>query len=103
MRYLLRFSFPVDAGNDALSDPEFGAKLMGYLSDVKAEASYFGAVDGQRGGYIVLNLDDASQIPAVSEPLFLWLAADIELIPVMLPEDLAKAGPSIAAAVEHWG
>ena len=47
--------------------------------------------------------DDASQIGATAEPLLLWLKADVEWMPVMLPEDLAKAGPAIEAAVEKWG
>ena len=102
MRYLLRFHFPVDAGNKALSDPQFGEKLQGLLSEIKAEAAYFTAVDGQRGGYIVVSFDDASKIPAIAEPFFLWLKADVEFIPVMLPEDLAKAGPAIDAAVKKW-
>ena len=71
--------------------------------DVGAEAAYFTAVEGQRSGYIVVNLDDASQIPAVAEPFFLWLKADVDVVPVMLPEDLAKAGPAIGAAVQQYG
>lgn len=59
--------------------------------------------DQQRGGYIVVNFDDASKIPALAEPLFLWLNADLEFIPVMVPEDLQKAGPSIESAIQKWG
>jgi len=103
MRYLVRFHFPVEAGNAALRDPKFGEKVQQMLADMKAEAAYFTAVDGQRGGYIVVNFDDASKIPAIAEPLFLWLKADVEFIPVMAPEDLAKAGPAIEAAVKKWG
>ena len=103
MKYLLRFSFSNEAGNEALRDPQFGEKMKQYLGDVKAEAAYFSAIDGQRGGYIVLNIDEASQIPAIAEPLFFWLEADMEFIPVMTPADLQKAGPSIAAAVQKWG
>ena len=69
MRFILRFSFG-DGANGAVSDPEFGAKVGPYLEDIKAKAAYFTVVDGKRGGYIVVNSDDASQIPAVGEPLF---------------------------------
>jgi hypothetical protein len=55
-----------------------------------------------RRGYVVVNFEDASKIPAIAEPVFLWLKADVEFMPVMLPEDLAKAGPSIEAAVKKW-
>ena len=103
MRYLVKFSFPVDVGNAQVDDPEFGNKMQEMLKDVQAEAAYFTAVEGQRGGYIVTNLEGAHEIPKVAEPLFQWLKADIEFIPVMLPEDLAKAGPDIGAAAKKWG
>lgn len=103
MRYLLKFRFPVEAGNQVIRDPEFGAKMRHLLEHVKAEAAYFTAMDGQRGGYIVLNLSDASHIPAIAEPFFLWLKADVEFIPVMTPQDLEAAGPSIGQAIAQWG
>ena len=103
MRYLVRFHFPVDSGNAVLRDPQFGAKLQQLLADIHAEAAYFTTVAGQRGGYIVVNFDDASKIPTIAEPLFLWLKADVEFIPVMLAEDLAKAGPAIDTAMKQWG
>ena len=103
MRYIMKVRMSIEAGNAALRDPEFGAKVQQLLMEIKAEAAYFTTVDGQRGGYVVVNMDDASQIPAIAEPFFLWLNADIEFIPVMLPEDLGRAGPSIGAAVQKWG
>lgn len=103
MRHIMKMRFPVEAGNAALRDPEFGKKMQEYLADVKAEAAYFTSMDGQRGGYVVLDLADTSQIPAIAEPLFVWLQADVEFLPVMTPDDLAKAGPSIAAAFKKWG
>jgi hypothetical protein len=69
----------------------------------KAEAAYFTTVCGNRGGYIIVNMDDASQIPAIAEPVFMWLKAEIEFYPVMTPEDLGKAGPAIEAANKKWG
>ena len=102
MRYLMRVRIPIEAGNKALADPKFGERMNSALAEVGAEAAYFTAVDGQRGGYIVVNLKDASEIPAKAEPFFLWLNADVDFIPVMIPEDLAKAGPAIGAAVQKW-
>ena len=102
MRYLMRFSMPTDYANDTLADPKFGEKMQDLLKEIKAEAAYFTTIDGQRGGYAVVNLNDASEIPAVAEPFFLWLKSDIEFLPVMKPEDLMKAGPAIDAAVKKW-
>ena len=103
MRYIIKFSFPNDVGNAAVKDPQFGHKVQEYLTEIKAEAAYFCPVDGQRGGYFVVSFDDASKIAGTLEPLFMWLQADVELIPVMTMEDLQKAGPSIGAAINKWG
>jgi hypothetical protein len=51
----------------------------------------------------VFDMKDSSQIPAVAEPWFLAFNAKISLRPVMNPEDLAKAGPSIGEAAEQYG
>ena len=103
MRYLLKVTIPVERGNEALRDPEFGAKVQGLLSDIKAEAAYFTTVNGHRGGYVVVQCDNASKMPSIAEPFFAWLNADVEFFPVMTPEDLGKATPDIAAALQKWG
>ena len=103
MRYLIKMDFPTEPGNMSIRDPKFGEKMQALLKELKAEAAYFCPVNGHRGGYIVVNMDNASQIAAMAEPLFLWLKANVEYTPVMLPEDLAKAGPAIGAAIQKWG
>ena len=103
MRFLLKVRFPIEAGNKALRDPQFGSRMRELLADIKSEAAYFTTVDGQRGGYIVLNMDDVSQMPAIAEPFFFWFNADVEFLPVMRPEDLGKAGAAIEAAVKKFG
>jgi hypothetical protein len=60
---------------------------------LKPEAVYFTDSNGQRAGYIFLEMQDASQIPAIAEPWFVAFNASIEIHPVMTPDDLAKAGP----------
>jgi hypothetical protein len=102
VRFIMKIRMPIEQGNRSLSDPEFGEKMQSYLKDVKAEAAYFTTVEGQRGGYIILNMDNPSQLPAIAEPLFLWLNADLEAWPAMTPEDLGKANSSIRTAVKKW-
>jgi hypothetical protein len=48
-------------------------------------------------------MEDASQIPAVAEPFFLAFGANIEIDPVMSPEDLTNATPAIEQAVQKYG
>ena len=40
---------------------------------------------------MIVNIDEASQMPGVAEPMFWGLNARLDIIPVMTPEDLAKA------------
>ncbi len=103
MRYIMKVRIPIEKGNAEIRDAKFGEKMSKLLSEIKAEAAYFSTINGQRGGYIVVNTDDPSGIPALAEPFFIWLNADVEWFPVMKIEDLQKAGPSIGAAVQKWG
>ena len=104
MRMLLRVSIPVEEGNAALKAGTFGPTVQRILADLKPEAAYFFADDnGNRAGSIVFDMQDTSQIPAVAEPWFFAFNAKVSFRPVMTPQDLGAALPSIAKAVEQYG
>ncbi len=104
MRMLLRVSIPVEAGNAAVKAGTLGSTIERILADLKPEAAYFLADDdGQRSGSVVFDMQDSSQIPAIAEPWFLAFNAKVSIRPVMTPQDLAKAGPSIANAAKLHG
>ena len=104
MRMLLRVSIPVDAGNAAIKAGTLASTIQAILADLKPEAAYFFADDdGQRSGSIVFDMANPSQIPAVAEPWFLAFNARVSLRPIMSAQDLAAAGPGIAAAVQRYG
>jgi len=103
MRFMMSFKIPIERGNVLLRDPQkFGETMRDIVADINAENAFFGPVDGQRGGYIIVDLEDASRIAAVAEPFLLWLEADLEWVPLMTAEDLAKAGPSIDATAKKY-
>ena len=52
---------------------------------------------------MIVDMADASELPGKFEPWFLAFDASIDATPVMLPEDLAKAGPAIENAVNKFG
>jgi len=58
--------------------------------------------NGQRTAYIFLDMQDASQIPAIAESWFLAFNASVEIHPVMIPDDLARAGGAIENAVKKY-
>ena len=60
-------------------------------------------MDGARGGYLIVNMEDASQLPAVVEPLFFAMGATIKVNLVMTPEDLQKATPALEQAAQKYG
>jgi hypothetical protein len=103
MRFLLKVNMTVEAGNAAVKEGKLGETIQSILDDLKPEAAYFTDNNGQRTGFIFLEMEDASQIPAIAEPWFLAFNASIEIHPVMVPKDLAKAGPAIDRAVKKYG
>lgn len=101
MRFLMKVSFPVESGNASAKKDGFKS-IQSILQEQKPEAVYFLAENGRRTGLMILNLEDASQIPEYAEPWFLAFNAEICLSPVMVPSDLQKAGPAIEAAVKSY-
>jgi hypothetical protein len=102
MRCLLKVSIPVAEGNAAISDGTLGQTIGSILSDLKPEASYFAEDKGVRTAFIFVNLENASQIPAVAEPWFLAFNAQVEIHPAMTLEDLKNATPGMENAVKKY-
>jgi hypothetical protein len=103
MRFLLKVSIPVESGNAAAKAGKLGSTIQSIVAELKPEAVYFADNNGQRAGYIFFDMEDASQIPAIVEPWMLAFNASIELHPVMVPEDLAKAAGAFEHAVKNFG
>jgi hypothetical protein len=102
MRFLLKVNIPVEAGNAAAKAGKLGSTIQTILADLKPEAVYFTDENGQRTGFIFLEMQDASQIPAIAEPWFLAFNASIEIHPVMTPDDLGRASGAINEAVKKY-
>jgi hypothetical protein len=101
MRFLVKVSIPVEAGNAAAKNGF--AAIQAILEQQKPEAAYFIAEGGRRTGILIIDIADASDIPRIAEPWFLALNAAIEATPAMLPEDLKKAAPAVEQAVKTFG
>jgi hypothetical protein len=102
MRFLVKVNIPVEAGNQAARAGKLGATIQSILADLQPEAVYFTDDSGQRTAFLFVEMNDASQIPAIAEPWFLALNASIEIHPVMVPDDLARASGAIEAAAKKY-
>lgn len=92
MRFVMHISLPAEKFNQAVLDGTAGQKLGRILDDAKPEAAYFCAKDGKRGGFLIVNMSDASELPRFAEPWFLSFGATVEFLPTMTPQDLQRAG-----------
>ena len=103
MRFMFKAILDTAVANAATRDGTMGTKIAAILDDLKPEAAYFLAEDGNRTAVLFLDIQDPSQLPAVAEPWFLLFNARIEAVPAMTSEDLANAGPGIERAVKNFG
>ena len=97
MRTLLRVTLDTEAGNRAILDGSLPKIVGQFVEKTKPEAAYFGPHNGKRCATFVFDMHDSSQLPALVEPFFVQLGADIDISPVMNLEDLQKG----LAAVER--
>jgi hypothetical protein len=102
MRMMLKVNMSTEAANELAREGKLGSTIQSILADLKPEAAYFTADDGERTGYIFFDLADSSGIPAAAEPWFLALNARLSFQPCMNPEDLGKAAAGIEAAVKKY-
>lgn len=101
MRMMMYVSFPVETFNAAARDGSVGGKIQAILEAQKPESVYFTDLHGKRTAVIVVEIAEATQIPAMAEPWFLAFHAGIEMHPVMVPADLAAAG--LEGLAKTWG
>jgi hypothetical protein len=90
MRVMARITIPVGPGNRAVSDGSLGKIIQVATERWHPEAMYFTTYAAQRTAYVVLDLPDASDIPPFAEPFFNGLDAEVEIFPVMNPDDLMQ-------------
>ena len=92
MRMVLNIELPHEPFNAAVRNGTVGATIGRIMEQIKPEATYFTEHNGRRGAMLVVNVEQASQIPALAEPWFLHFNADCQFRIAMTPEDLQQAG-----------
>jgi hypothetical protein len=92
MRMLVKVGMPHEPFNTLVRKGKADATLRKILEDIQPEAAYFTEINGQRTAILIVDVAEASRIPSIVEPFFLQFNADCKFHPVMLQEDLNKAG-----------
>ena len=88
MRVMVKFTFPTQESNALVKDGSIGQTMQTIIGNLQPEAAYFCHVEGKRGGYLVANLEEGSELVTKLEPFFLELGAEIETFPVMNADEL---------------
>lgn len=102
MRVMIKFTFPVEPGNDLVNSGKINRVFQSLMEDLKPEAAYFFAENGRRAGLMVVNMADSSDIVKTVEPFWFGLHADVSVTPVMNGEDLQKGLGGIAGIVKRY-
>jgi hypothetical protein len=90
MRMMLKVKMSIEGGNRAANDGSLSRTIDAALERLQPEAAYFYAEDGMRAFLMVFDMKSESQIPEIAEPLFAYLGASVELLPVMSHDELRK-------------
>jgi hypothetical protein len=97
---ILNVSFPHEPFNAMVRNGSAGATMAKILETIKPEAVYFTEYDGRRTAMLIVNVNQASDVPSLAEPWFLKFQADCRFQIVMSPEDLQKSG--LAELGKKW-
>jgi hypothetical protein len=90
VRMMMKVQMDTEVSSRAIADGSMPQFMQDTLGRLNPEAAYFGPENGVRTAFIVFDLQDPSQLPPISEPLFSKLNATVQMFPVMDREDLAK-------------
>ncbi|MDQ3708576.1 MAG: hypothetical protein M3387_04580 [Actinomycetota bacterium] len=90
MRMMLKARLDTAAATEAIQSGRLPQIMNSTLDKLQPEAAYFGPEDGKRTAFIVFDMTDSSQLPALTEQLFAALNAHVEIFPVMNRQDLEQ-------------
>jgi hypothetical protein len=65
---MMKIAIPNEPCNSMMKAGTFGPTMGRILAAIKPEAAYFTTIDGQRGGFIVVDVDDAQKFPPLQSP-----------------------------------
>jgi hypothetical protein len=90
MRMLITVRMPAAGGNKAIREGKIGPVMGAFAEKHKPSSMIFTTNDGLRTMYAVFDLTDNAHVPAIAEPFFMELEAQVDLQPAMDMADLQK-------------
>ena len=103
MRVMVTFSFPAESGNSVVRSGKIAEIFGNLMADLKPESAYLYPVGGQRGGHFIVNMTDSSQVAGIAERFWHGLKANVEMTPVMAPDDLQKGLSHMDEIIKKFG
>jgi hypothetical protein len=92
MKFIVEADFPLEPFSTYVREGTAGEKIGAVLGAIKPEVVYFTDAGVGRGVMMIVDLDNASQIPHVTEPLMLNFKASVHYRLAISPEELQSAG-----------
>ena len=103
MRIMVEFNMPTEHGNEVVRSGKIKDIFEKLGAQFKPEAMYFRPVNGNRGGFMVINTDDPAIDVAVGEAFWFGLQAEVTITPCMNAEDLGQGLSKMPKILENFG
>jgi len=100
MKMLCQVLIPHDKFNAAVKDGTVASKMGRILEETKPDAVYFTEYGGKRCALMVVDVPDATRVPAIAEPWFLAFNADVQFHILMSPDELGRS--NLAELGKKW-
>ena len=92
MKFIVEVDFPLEPFSTYVRQGTAGEKIGEVLGAIKPEVIYFTDSGVGRGAMMIIEVDSASQVPHVTEPLMLNFDASVHYRVAMAPAELQSAG-----------
>jgi hypothetical protein len=100
MKMLVNVIFPIEPFNSMVRNGTAGEIIGRVIDDIKPESVHFCEQEGNRSAVMIVEVPDASAVPAIAEPWFLNFEAHCEFRIAMTPDDLQRA--NLTKIAEKW-
>jgi hypothetical protein len=92
MKFIVEVAFPLEPFNTFVRKGSAGEKIGEALEAIKPEVCYFTDNGVGRGMLMIVDVENGSRVPHVTEPLMLAFDASVHYRVAMSPEELQSAG-----------